>query len=204
MAGRQRRVAGRAGSVLAELLARWRAWGSTSTGAARPDGGSTRARVSTCCRPTGGSPASITCPGAARPGRGPDGRRRGVLAGAAADRLAPLRSGRGDRHLQHLRLRRAQDAAEDVLVVDLFHVVQLAVKMAGDVRRRVARAKYGRRGRSGDPQYSVKRLLGGNVEDVPGAQFAKIIETLARAGAAPVAGRSDRTGRLTAIAPAAG
>lgn len=112
MAGRQRRVAGRADSVLAELPARWRAWGSTSTGAARPDGGSTRARVSTCCRPTGGSPASITCPGAARPGRGPDGRRRGVLAGAAADRLAPRRSGRGDRHLQHLRLRRAQDAAE--------------------------------------------------------------------------------------------
>jgi len=40
------------------------------------------------------------------------------------------------------------------------------------------------------------------VEDLSGAQFAKIIETLAQAGAAPVAGRSDRTGRLTAIAPA--
>jgi len=88
-----------------------------------------------------------------------------------------------------------------MLVVDLFHVVQLAVKMTVDMRRRVARAKYGRRGRSGDPEYSVKRLLGGNVEDLSGAQFAKIIETLAQASAAPVAGRSDRTGRLTAIAP---
>jgi transposase len=41
------------------------------------------------------------------------------------------------------------------LVVDLFHVVQLAVKMTGDVRRRVVRAKYGRRGRSGDPEYGI-------------------------------------------------
>ncbi|MGH3157295.1 MAG: transposase, partial [Streptosporangiaceae bacterium] len=31
------------------------------------------------------------------------------------------------------------------LVVDLFHVVQLAVKMTGDVRRRAVREKYGRR-----------------------------------------------------------
>src|SRR5258705_2413681 len=65
-----------------------------------------------------------------------------------------------------------------MLVVDLFHVVQLAVKMTGDVRRRVARAKDGRRGRSGDPQDSGKRLLGVNVEDLSGAQVAKVIATL--------------------------
>jgi len=35
------------------------------------------------------------------------------------------------------------------IAVDLFHVVHLAVKMTGDVRRRVVRGKYGRRGRSG-------------------------------------------------------
>jgi hypothetical protein len=64
-----------------------------------------------------------------------------------------------------------------MLGMDLFHVVQPAVKMTGDVRMRVARARYGR-GRSGDPQYSVNRLLGGNVVDLSGAQFAKIIETL--------------------------
>jgi transposase len=64
------------------------------------------------------------------------------------------------------------------LVVDLFHVVQLALKAVGDVRRRVVRAKYGRRGRSGDPEYAVKRLLVRNVEDLAGAQFAKVITTL--------------------------
>jgi transposase len=64
------------------------------------------------------------------------------------------------------------------LAVDLFHVVQLAVKAAGDVRRRAVRAKYGRRGRSGDPEYGVKRLLTRNVEDLTGAQFAKVIATL--------------------------
>jgi transposase len=37
------------------------------------------------------------------------------------------------------------------IAVDLFHVVHLAVKMTGDVRRRVVRGKYRRRGRSGDP-----------------------------------------------------
>jgi hypothetical protein len=97
-----------------------------------------------------------------------------------------------------------------MLVVDLFHVVQLAVKMTGDLRRRVARAKYGRRGRSVDPEYSVKRLLGGNVEDLSGAQFAKIIETLAQDRRGP--GRralrahrppdGDRPGRLALVADA--
>jgi Transposase len=97
-----------------------------------------------------------------------------------------------------------------MLVVDLFHVGQLAVQMTVDVRRRVARAKYGRRGRSGDPEHSVKRLLGGNVEDLSGAQFAKIIETLAqdRRGPGRRALRShrppdgDRPGRLALVAQA--
>jgi transposase len=40
-----------------------------------------------------------------------------------------------------------------VIAVDLFHVVQLAVKTVGDVRRRAVRGKYGRRGKSGDPEY---------------------------------------------------
>jgi transposase len=65
-----------------------------------------------------------------------------------------------------------------VLAVDLFHVVQLAVKMTADVRRRVVRAKYGRRGRAGDPEHAVKRLLGRNAEDLTGAQFAKVVGTL--------------------------
>src|SRR5450631_3944570 len=64
------------------------------------------------------------------------------------------------------------------IVVDLFHVVQLAVKMTGDVRRRVVREKYGRRGRSGDAEYGVKGLLVRNLEHLRPGQFAKIMDTL--------------------------
>jgi transposase len=66
------------------------------------------------------------------------------------------------------------------LTADLFHVVQLAVKATGDVRRRVVRARYGRRGRSGDPEYGIKGLLVRNLEHLSAAQFAKIIDTLDR------------------------
>ena len=65
-----------------------------------------------------------------------------------------------------------------VLLVDLFHVVQLAVKVTGDVRRRVVREKYGRRGRSGGPEYRVKSLLVRNLEHLSPAQFAKVMDTL--------------------------
>ncbi|MGH3402574.1 MAG: ISL3 family transposase, partial [Streptosporangiaceae bacterium] len=65
-----------------------------------------------------------------------------------------------------------------VIAVDLFHVVQLAVKMVGDVRRRAVRGKYGRRGKSGDPEYGVKGLLVRNLENLTPDQFAKVIETL--------------------------
>lgn len=63
------------------------------------------------------------------------------------------------------------------LVVDLFHVVQL-VKMTGDVRRRVVRARYGRHGRSGDAEYGVKGLLVRNLEHLRPEQFAKIMDSL--------------------------
>ena len=63
-------------------------------------------------------------------------------------------------------------------MVDLFHVVQLAVKMTGDVRRRAVREKYGRRGRSGDAEYGVKGLLVRNLEHLSPAQFAKVMDTL--------------------------
>ena len=60
------------------------------------------------------------------------------------------------------------------IAVDLFHVVHLAVKMTGDVRRRVVRGKYGLRGWSGDPEYGIKNLLVRNLEHLSPAQFAKI------------------------------
>lgn len=64
------------------------------------------------------------------------------------------------------------------IAVDLFHVVQLAVKTAGDVRRRAIRELYGRRGKSGDPEYGIKHLLEKNLENLSPEQFEKIIETL--------------------------
>jgi transposase len=77
-----------------------------------------------------------------------------------------------------------------VLTADLFHIVQLAVKAVGDVRRRVVRARYGRRGRSGDPEYGIKSLLVRNLEHLSPAQFAKITATLDR----------DRYGQEIAVA----
>src|SRR5580692_4935537 len=73
-------------------------------------------------------------------------------------------------------VRRALPHAQ--LVVDLFHVVQLAVKMTGDVRRRAVREKYGRRGRSGDAEYGVKGLLVRNLERLRPEQFATVLDTL--------------------------
>ena len=64
------------------------------------------------------------------------------------------------------------------LVADLFHVVHLAVKMTGDVRRRVVRGKYGRRGRSGDPEYGIKGLLVRNLEHLSPGQFARAMAAL--------------------------
>ena len=64
------------------------------------------------------------------------------------------------------------------IAVDLFHVVQLATKMTGDVRRRVARRRYGRRGRYGDPEYGIKSLLVRDLEHLTPGQFAKVMNTL--------------------------
>lgn len=73
-------------------------------------------------------------------------------------------------------VRRALPKAQ--VAVDLFHVVQLAVKAAADVRRRATREKYGRRGKEGDPEYGLKGLLNRNLESLSPEQFAKVIETL--------------------------
>ena len=66
------------------------------------------------------------------------------------------------------------------IAVDLFHVVHLAVKITGDVRRRVVRGKHGRRGRSGDPEYGIKNLLVHNLEHLSPAQFAMVTSALRR------------------------
>jgi transposase len=64
------------------------------------------------------------------------------------------------------------------IAVDLFHVVQLAVKTMHDVRRRATRELYGRRGKAGDPEYGIKHLLDRNLETLSPEQFGKIIDAL--------------------------
>jgi transposase len=64
------------------------------------------------------------------------------------------------------------------VAVDLFPVVQLAVKTVGDVRRRAIRELYGRRGKSGDPEYGIKSLLTRNAENLSAGQFDRVIDTL--------------------------
>jgi transposase len=75
-------------------------------------------------------------------------------------------------------VRRALPQAQ--VAVDLFHVVHLAVNTLGDVRRRAIRDKYGRRGRSGDPEYGIKNLLTRNLEHLSPEQFAKAAGTLGK------------------------
>ena len=123
-----------------------------------------------------------------RPGRGSGwrwGRRKAVplmtprTGWRRAPRPARSHPGGRDRHVQHLRLGGTADAAGRAAPSwTVLHVVQLAVKMTGDVRRRVVRARYGRRGRSGDPEYGIKGLLVRNLEHLRPAQFAKIMDTL--------------------------
>jgi len=64
------------------------------------------------------------------------------------------------------------------IAVDLFQVVQLAVKMTGDMRRRAVREKYGGRSRSGDAEYGIKGLLVCNLGHLRPEQIAKVIDTL--------------------------
>jgi len=140
-----------------------------------------RRPASTCCWLTGGTPASLTCPGIrgcwARSRAGPlmmprTGWRRPPRPGGTASRssrwiCAPfIRARCGG----CCRARRSSWTC--------FHVVQLAVKMTGDVRRRVVREKYGRRGQTGDAEYGIKGLLVRNLEHLSPARFAKIMDTL--------------------------
>jgi transposase len=57
------------------------------------------------------------------------------------------------------------------LVVDHFHVVQLANQTVSAVRRRVTSALRGRRVRKDDPEYGIRRRLLRNREDLTEAKF---------------------------------
>ncbi|MFF3460690.1 ISL3 family transposase, partial [Streptomyces sp. NPDC002730] len=58
-----------------------------------------------------------------------------------------------------------------VIVVDHFHVVQLANKMLSTVRRRTTAELRGRRGRATDPEWKARRRLLRNREDLTPEQF---------------------------------
>lgn len=65
------------------------------------------------------------------------------------------------------------------LVVDAFHVIQLANKMIGDVRRRVTFEHYHRRGRATDPEYTIRNLLVRGQEKLSERARQKLLCTLA-------------------------
>ncbi|GAB2954114.1 ISL3-like element ISMsm4 family transposase [Streptomyces pseudoechinosporeus] len=60
------------------------------------------------------------------------------------------------------------------VVVDHFHVVQLANKMLSLVRRRLTRTHRGRRGRTTDPEWKARRKLLRNREDLTDAEFERM------------------------------
>ena len=68
------------------------------------------------------------------------------------------------------------------IVVDHFHVVQLANKMLSIVRRRTTATLRGRRGRATDPEWKARRRLLRNREDLSDEQFTKMWNTLINAG----------------------
>lgn len=68
------------------------------------------------------------------------------------------------------------------VVVDLFHMIQLANKTIGDVRRRATHTRYGGRGRAGDPEYAIKNLLVRGKENLSDRARQKILCTLADLG----------------------
>ena len=68
------------------------------------------------------------------------------------------------------------------LIVDHYHVVQLANQAVTDLRRRVTWTLRGRRGRTGDGEWEVRRLLMRNREDLSQRRFARMWNTLVDLG----------------------
>ncbi|MPZ87448.1 MAG: ISL3 family transposase [Nitriliruptorales bacterium] len=66
------------------------------------------------------------------------------------------------------------------LVVDHFHIIQLANRVIDDVRRRVQQHTTGHRGRAGDPLYGVRKLLLKACEDLDTRGWHKLARGLER------------------------
>src|SRR3981081_3589171 len=70
------------------------------------------------------------------------------------------------------------------LVVDHFHVVQLANQVLSSVRRRVTAKLRGRRVRKDDPEYGLRRRLMRNREDLTGEKVTDMWNRLVDLGQA--------------------
>jgi transposase len=97
---------------------------------------------------------------------------RDGIATVAIDMCAAYRATVAE-HLPHARL-----------VVDHFHVVQLANQMVSSVRRRVTATLRGRRVRKDDPEYGLRRRLLRNREDLTVEKFTDMWNRLADLGQA--------------------
>ncbi|TJZ99790.1 transposase, partial [Actinacidiphila oryziradicis] len=71
---------------------------------------------------------------------------------------------------------------EATVVVDCFHIVQLAQRHLADLRRRLTWKQHGRRARKGDAIYTVRRLLRRNEEDLSPAQLTFLETELTQMG----------------------
>ncbi|GAA0438096.1 hypothetical protein Acor_76610 [Acrocarpospora corrugata] len=69
-----------------------------------------------------------------------------------------------------------------VIVVDHFHLVQLANAKLAELRRRLTWKMRGRRGRKGDPEFDHRRFLRSNAEDLAIEQRAVLERDLTRTG----------------------
>ncbi len=78
----------------------------------------------------------------------------------------------------------AEHLPDAMLVVDHFHVVQLANQMVSAVRRRVTATLRGRRVRKDDPEYGLRRRLLRNREDLTPEKFTDMWNRLVEMGAA--------------------
>ncbi|MFB6398656.1 ISL3 family transposase, partial [Polymorphospora sp. 2-325] len=65
-----------------------------------------------------------------------------------------------------------------VLVVDHFHVVQLANRAVTEVRRRMTLIQRGRRGRGSDPEWRMRNRLTRSAARMPGKHVDRLVDTL--------------------------
>ncbi|MDJ0347665.1 ISL3 family transposase [Streptomyces sp. H10-C2] len=75
-----------------------------------------------------------------------------------------------------------QALPDATVVVDCFHIVQLAQRHLADLRRRLTWKQHGRRARKGDAIYTVRKLLRRNKEDLTPEQLTALKGELTQMG----------------------